>query len=102
MRRKHWRRHFTMSRNTFSQWVDKVIRGSKTAKRPRPRALALEKLGERITPTVNAFAIGGGLTVAGDSADNSIEGSRDAAGKLLVNGGDVKIIGGTPTVANTS
>ena len=28
--------------------------------------------------------------------------SRDAAGKILVNGGAVKVLGGTPTVANTS
>ena len=42
------------------------------------------------------------LTVTGDSADNSITISRDAAGKLLVNGGAVAVIGGTPTVANTA
>jgi hypothetical protein len=28
--------------------------------------------------------------------------SRDAAGKILVNGGAVPVLGGTPTVANTS
>lgn len=42
------------------------------------------------------------LSVIGDSADNQIVVSRDAAGKLLVNGGAVQIAGGTPTVANTS
>jgi Ca2+-binding RTX toxin-like protein len=45
---------------------------------------------------------GGVLTVTGDSADNSIVISRDTAGRILVNGGAVAVIGGTPTVANTS
>src|SRR5919198_680954 len=44
----------------------------------------------------------GVLTVFGDSADNSIVISRDAAGKILVNGGAIAVVGGTPTVANTS
>ena len=44
----------------------------------------------------------GVLTVFGDSADNSIVISRDAAGKILVNGGAITVVGGTPTVANTS
>src|SRR5258706_1724502 len=42
------------------------------------------------------------LTVFGDSLDNQIVVSRDAAGKLLVNGGAVPILGGSATVANTS
>jgi Ca2+-binding RTX toxin-like protein len=44
----------------------------------------------------------GTLTVFGDSANNTIIVSRNAAGNILVNGGAVKVIGGTPTVANTS
>jgi Ca2+-binding RTX toxin-like protein len=44
----------------------------------------------------------GTLTVFGDSLDNSITVSRDAAGKILVNGGAVSVAGGTPTVANTA
>jgi Ca2+-binding RTX toxin-like protein len=44
----------------------------------------------------------GVLTVFGDALDNSTILSRDAAGKLLINGGAVNVIGGTPTVANTS
>jgi Ca2+-binding RTX toxin-like protein len=44
----------------------------------------------------------GVLTVTGDSADNSITISRDAAGRILVNGGAVAVVGGTPTVANTT
>src|SRR5690348_814751 len=42
------------------------------------------------------------LTVIGDSLKNSVTLSRDAAGKILVNGGAVAVQGGTPTVANTS
>ena len=42
------------------------------------------------------------LTVFGDSLDNTIVISRDAAGKLLVNNGAVAVNGGTPTVANTA
>ena len=44
----------------------------------------------------------GQLTVFGDSLGNSIVTSRDAAGRILVNGGAVTTVGGTPTVANTS
>jgi Ca2+-binding RTX toxin-like protein len=44
----------------------------------------------------------GVLTVTGDSADNSITISRDAAGRILVNGGAIAVVGGTPTVANTA
>ena len=45
---------------------------------------------------------GGTLTVFGDAGSNTITISRDAAGKVLVNGGAVAVAGGTPTVANTS
>jgi Ca2+-binding RTX toxin-like protein len=44
----------------------------------------------------------GQLNVFGDSQDNTITLSRNAAGNLLVNSGAVNIIGGTPTVANTA
>ncbi len=50
------------------------------------------------TATFNA----GVLSVTGDAANNSIVLSRDAAGKLLVNGGAIPVVGGTATVANTS
>jgi Ca2+-binding RTX toxin-like protein len=40
--------------------------------------------------------------VFGDAGDNTIAVSRDAAGRILVNGGAVRILGGTPTVANTT
>ena len=51
-----------------------------------------------VTATFNA----GTLSVTGDALDNNLTVSRDAAGKILVNGGAVAVIGGTPTVANTS
>ena len=44
----------------------------------------------------------GSLTVIGDSLNNTIVTSRDAAGNILVNGGAVPVLGGQPTVANTS
>ncbi len=44
----------------------------------------------------------GTLSVNGDALDNSITVSRNAAGQILVNGGAVAVVGGTPTVANTS
>ena len=42
------------------------------------------------------------LSTFGDTLDNNMTVSRDAAGKILVNGGAVAVLGGTPTVANTS
>ena len=51
-----------------------------------------------ITSTFNPAS--GILTVIGDTANNSIVTSRDAAGQIFVNG--VKPIGGSVTVANTS
>src|SRR5262245_36740596 len=44
----------------------------------------------------------GVLTEFGDAQDNTIATSRDAAGRILVNGGAVPVQGGQPTVANTS
>src|ERR1700756_1773236 len=43
----------------------------------------------------------GQLTEFGDAQGNTIVTSRDAAGRILVNGGAVQTVGGTPTVANT-
>ena len=51
-----------------------------------------------VTATFNA----GSLTVTGDNLDNNVAVSRNAAGNILVNGGAVAVIGGTPTVANTA
>jgi Ca2+-binding RTX toxin-like protein len=64
----------------------------------------LEPLSERILPAVTAtFTPGTGvLSVLGDAQNNTIVVSRDAAGRILVNGGAVGILGGTATVANTT
>jgi Ca2+-binding RTX toxin-like protein len=51
---------------------------------------------------VTATFSNGTLSVFGDSLNNNITVSRDAAGKLLVNGGAITVVGGTATVANTS
>ena len=50
---------------------------------------------------VTATFANGTLSVTGDSLDNNITISRNAAGNILVNGGAVSVTGGTPTVANT-
>src|SRR6516164_2953796 len=47
-------------------------------------------------------AAAGILSEIGDSVDNTIVTSRDAAGQLFVNGGAVPIVGGQATVANTA
>jgi Ca2+-binding RTX toxin-like protein len=52
--------------------------------------------------TTASFGTDGVLSVFGDSLDNSITVSRDAAGRILVNGGAIAVVGGTPTVANTA
>ena len=67
--------------------------------------LAVGVLGAAAVPAsaaVTASFRSGVLTVFGDSANNAITISRDAAGRILVNGGAVAVVGGTPTVANTA
>lgn len=44
----------------------------------------------------------GVLSVLGDSLNNTTTISRDAAGKILINGGAILVVGGVPTVANTA
>ncbi len=52
--------------------------------------------------TTATFIPGAGqLSVIGDSLDNTIVASRDAAGRILINSGAVAVVGGQPTVANT-
>src|SRR4029079_5301924 len=41
------------------------------------------------------------LSVFGDGTHNVITASRNAAGNILINGGAVTVVGGSPTVANT-
>ncbi len=92
-------------------WVSRMLKKSRTVSRSqgrRPNAgrflPAFEPLGERILPAVTASFLpaSGILSVFGDAQNNTIVVSRDAAGKLLVNGGAVAIQGGTATVANTT
>ncbi len=66
--------------------------------------IQMESLEVRLQLAVTAAfePVAGVLSVFGDSHDNQIVVSRDAAGKLLVNGGAVQVLGGTPTVGNTS
>ena len=53
-----------------------------------------------VTASFNAAT--GVLSVFGDALGNTVTLSRDAAGNILINGGAVAVIGGTPTVANTA
>src|SRR5438132_9421471 len=64
----------------------------------------LERLDERIALAVTASFSPAAhvVSVFGDSLDNTIVVSRDAAGKILINGGAVAIQGGVPSVANTT
>jgi Ca2+-binding RTX toxin-like protein len=52
--------------------------------------------------SISAVFDGSVLTVTGDEVDNVITVSRDAAGRILVNGGAVPVTGGVATVGNTS
>src|SRR5690348_3887672 len=52
--------------------------------------------------TASRSPANGSLSVFGDALDNSVTVSRNAAGTILVNGGAVPVLGGTPTIANTS
>src|SRR5215210_3707076 len=82
------------------------------ARRVRRRLLATVVLGAALTlvasPPASAAVTAafsptsGVLTVFGDANNNTITISRDAAGKILVNGGAVAVGGGTATVANTA
>src|SRR4051812_17533133 len=93
-------------RNLWKRIARNLFQNSRPARPPQRRERfvpVLEELGQRIVPAVTAsFTPAGILTVFGDALDNNITISRDAAGKLLVNGGAVTVQGGTATVANTS
>ena len=69
---------------------------------PRTLTPSFETLESRRLLAITAVFSGPVLSVFGDNQDNTIDVSRDAAGKILVNGGAVAILGGTPTVANTT
>jgi Ca2+-binding RTX toxin-like protein len=65
---------------------------------------ALCPLEAREVPAVTASFLAGAqtLTIFGDALANTITVGRNAAGQILVNGGAVPVLGGTPTVANTA
>src|SRR5262245_46778787 len=96
-----------MLRSIFSQIIGRRVRKATLTRR---RAFArswvphLDALSDRIAPAVTASFLpsAGVLSVFGDSLDNTITVSRNAAGVILVNGGAVAVLGGTPTVANTA
>jgi Ca2+-binding RTX toxin-like protein len=95
-----------MGMSWLKRMLKKKFRPAPARKKARSGrvALSVESLSERILPSVTAsFAPNTGvLSVLGDSLANNIVVSRDAAGKILVNGGAVSVTGGTPTVANTA
>src|SRR3954451_8304330 len=64
----------------------------------------LEALENRLQLAVTAAFVPatGVLSVVGDELDNNITISRNAGGRILVNGGAIATGGGTPTAANAS
>src|SRR6185369_2937252 len=82
---------------TFLQWRNERRRGRSVP--------TLEPLDPRVLMAVTASlsAAHGVLTITGDSQDNSIAVSFNAAGSIVVNSeaGIVPVQGGTPTAANT-
>jgi Ca2+-binding RTX toxin-like protein len=52
--------------------------------------------------TASFVASQGLLSIFSDTLDNTVTISRNAAGTILINGGAVSVVGGTPTVANTA
>ena len=97
-----------MSQSWMSRILKKMFRPVSQSSRKQPIrrrcSPVLEPLNERILPAVMAsFSPGAGiLSVLGDTRNNTIIVSRDAAGQILVNGGYVAIQGGAATVANTT
>ncbi len=69
---------------------------------PRTLTPSFETLESRRLLAITAVFSGPVLSVFGDNQGNTIEVSRDVAGKIQVNGGAVTILGGVPTVANTT
>ena len=65
-------------------------------------AVALGLTSAPASAATTATFSAGVLSVFGDAQANSIAVSRNAAGQILVNGGAIPVVGGTPTVANTA
>lgn len=89
-------------------WLKRMLKSTFCPARSAPRRRrfvpGVECLGERSLPAVTAsFSPGAGvLTVFGDRLDNNIVVSNDGAGNILINGGNIAISGGVPTVVNTT
>lgn len=78
--------------------MDKPIfrtQGKTQIKDDEPQGSTMASIGATFIPAA------GVLSTIGDGLDDRIVIGRDAAGKLIVNGGAVPISGGTPTVAST-
>jgi len=75
--------------------------GAQTQVAPGPSTAATARALAQARPGPSAVFALGLLAVVGDNQDNAIVISRDAAGQIFVNGGDVPIVGGNATVANT-
>src|SRR4051794_28776614 len=90
-------------RNLMNLFVNREGR-RRRSRRVRPFDFGgVEGLDRRVLPAVTATfsAVQGVLTVTGDAHDNAIAISRDAAGRIFVNGGAVNVRGGNATVVNT-
>ena len=86
----------TTKRNNWRRATRRLLAGGVLA-----AAVSLAASAPARAATTASFS-GGVLTIFGDASNNSITLSRDAAGKILVNGGAVAVTGGPPTVANTT
>jgi Ca2+-binding RTX toxin-like protein len=93
-----------MSRTHRQSRRSRLSSPSSDRRRPFGFVPSFERLEDRrlLAVTATFSPASGVLSVRGDSLDNTIEFSRNAAGAILVNGGAVAIVGGTPTVANTA
>jgi len=79
-----------LKRNDWRRLAHRLLVGAVLA-----AAVSLAASSPAQAATTASFS-GGALTVFGDAANNTITISRDAAGKILVNGGAVAVTGGTP------
>ncbi len=79
-------------------------RNTRRSQRRSSRRMEVEMLENRklLAVTASFSPAGGLLSIIGDAQDNNIEISRADNGQILVNDGEVAIVGGTPTVNNTN
>jgi Ca2+-binding RTX toxin-like protein len=78
--------------------TDNIGPAARAAGSPMPASLG----GDVSIQAVTGSFSNGVLSVFGDTLNNNVTVSRNAAGNILVNGGAVNVPGGTPTVANTA